>query len=104
MKGFPAAAHETLQDAQLRRNLGKATTTIRAKRLRRRSRSSTTGRRCATAGAAIKARAMATLPEQLERLEASVQRRRGRRALGARRRRGERDRGAASPATTARAR
>ena len=33
MKGFPAAAHETLQDAQLRRNLGKATSTIRAKRL-----------------------------------------------------------------------
>ena len=33
MKGFPAAAHETLQDSQLRRNLGKATTTIRAKRL-----------------------------------------------------------------------
>ena len=34
MKGFPAAAHETLQDSQLRRNLGKATQTIRAKRLR----------------------------------------------------------------------
>ena len=33
MKGFPAAAHETLQDSQLRRNLGKATQTIRAKRL-----------------------------------------------------------------------
>ena len=73
MKGFPAAAHETLQDAQLRRNIGKATSTIRAKRelavaevpdweaLR-------------DAGAAIKARAMATLPEQLERLEASVTR------------------------------
>ena len=61
------------QDAQLRRNIGKATSTIRAKRqlavaevpdweaLR-------------DAGAAIKARAMATLPEQLERLEASVTR------------------------------
>jgi L-lactate dehydrogenase complex protein LldF len=69
--GFPAAAKVTLRDAQLRRNLGKATTTIRAKRagvvaelpdweaLR-------------TAGEAIKRRAMATLPEQLERLEASV--------------------------------
>ena len=34
MKGFPAAARETLQDSQLRRNLGKATQTIRAKRLR----------------------------------------------------------------------
>jgi len=70
---FPAAAKRSLGDAQLRRNLGKATTAIRAKRagvvaelddweaLR-------------DAGAAIKARAMATLPEQLERLEASVTR------------------------------
>ena len=30
--GFPARAHETLADAQLRRNLGKATQTIRGKR------------------------------------------------------------------------
>ena len=71
--GFPAAARAALADTQLRRNLGKATSTIRAKRdamveelpdweaLRE-------------AGAAIKARAMATLPEQLERLEASVTR------------------------------
>jgi L-lactate dehydrogenase complex protein LldF len=71
MKGFPEAAAASLRDAQLRRNLGKATTTIRAKRgavvhelddwaaLR-------------DAGAAIKARALATLPEQLERLEATV--------------------------------
>jgi L-lactate dehydrogenase complex protein LldF len=70
---FPEAARRALADAQLRRNLGKATTTIRAKRagvvaelddweeLR-------------DAGAAIKARALATLPEQLERLEASVTR------------------------------
>src|SRR3954453_21361089 len=68
---FPAAARKALADSQLRTNLGKATSTIRAKRagvvaevddweaLR-------------GAGAAIKARAMATLPEQLERLEASV--------------------------------
>ena len=73
MKGFPAAAHETLQNAQLRRNLGKATTTIREKRLR------AVGElpdweALRDAGAAIKARAMATLPEQLERLEASVTR------------------------------
>jgi L-lactate dehydrogenase complex protein LldF len=72
-KGFPAAAHETLANAQLRRNLGKATATIRAKRLR------AVGElpdweALRDAGAAIKARAMATLPEQLERLEASVQR------------------------------
>jgi L-lactate dehydrogenase complex protein LldF len=73
VKGFPAAAHETLQNAQLRRNLGKATTTIRAKRLR------AVGElpdweALRDAGAAIKARAMATLPEQLERLEESVTR------------------------------
>jgi L-lactate dehydrogenase complex protein LldF len=73
MKGFPAAAHETLQNAQLRRNLGKATSTIREKRLR------AVGEvpdweALRDAGAAIKARTMATLPEQLERLEASVQR------------------------------
>src|SRR4051812_50056475 len=71
MKGFPAAAHETLQNAQLRRNLGKATTTIRAKRAR------AVGElpdweALRDAGAAIKARAMATLPEQLERLEEAV--------------------------------
>jgi L-lactate dehydrogenase complex protein LldF len=70
---FPAAARRSLANSQLRSNLGKATTTIRAKRagvvaevgdweaLR-------------DAGAAIKARTMATLPEQLERLEASVAR------------------------------
>ena len=73
MKGFPAAAHETLQNAQLRRNLGKATSTIREKRLR------AVGElpdweALRDAGAAIKARAMATLPEQLERLEAAVTR------------------------------
>jgi L-lactate dehydrogenase complex protein LldF len=73
VKGFPAAARETLQNAQLRRNLGKATSTIRAKRLR------AVGElpdweALRDAGAAIKARAMATLPEQLERLEAAVTR------------------------------
>jgi L-lactate dehydrogenase complex protein LldF len=73
MSGFPTAARAALADAQLRRNLGKATTAIRAKRavavaelddweaLR-------------DAGAAIKVRALATLPEQLERLEESVTR------------------------------
>src|SRR5688500_15777544 len=71
MTGFPAAAKPALADAQLRRNLGKATTAIRVKR----------GRAVGElhdwealreAGAAIKARAMATLPEQLERLEERV--------------------------------
>jgi L-lactate dehydrogenase complex protein LldF len=73
VKGFPAAAHETLQNAQLRRNLGKATSTIRAKRLRAIG-ELPDWEALRDAGAAIKARAMATLPEQLERLEASVQR------------------------------
>jgi L-lactate dehydrogenase complex protein LldF len=69
--GFPEAARVALGDAQLRRNLGKATTTIRAKR------AGVVGEladweELRDAGAAIKARAMATLPEQLERLEAEV--------------------------------
>ena len=73
MKGFPAAAHESLQDSQLRRNLGKATQTIRAKRLRTIA-ELPDWEQLRDAGAAIKARAMATLPEQLERLEAAVTR------------------------------
>ncbi|MFJ6197384.1 lactate utilization protein B [Micromonospora sp. NPDC092111] len=68
---FPTAARRGLADAQLRRNLGHATTTIRAKsaavidevpdwqELRE-------------AGRAIKKDAMARLPELLERLEAAV--------------------------------
>jgi L-lactate dehydrogenase complex protein LldF len=71
MKGFPAAARETLADSQLRRNLGKATQTIRAKRLGAIA-ELPDWEQLREAGAAIKARAMATLPEQLERLEAAV--------------------------------
>ena len=71
MKGFPAAAREALQDTQLRRNLGKATTTIRAKRLASIAELDD-WEALREAGSAIKARTMATLPEQLERLEASV--------------------------------
>ncbi|HYN96269.1 MAG TPA: lactate utilization protein B, partial [Pilimelia sp.] len=68
---FPAAARVALADTQLRRNIGHATATIRAKRaavvaevpdweeLRR-------------AGEAIKADTMARLPELLEQLEAAV--------------------------------
>src|SRR3954469_15796575 len=71
-RGFPAAARVALSDTQLRRNLGKAVTAIRVKRagvvaelddweaLRE-------------AGAAIKERALATLPEKLERLEERVE-------------------------------
>jgi L-lactate dehydrogenase complex protein LldF len=69
--GFPEAARTALADSQLRRNLRKATTTIRAKR------AGVVGElpdweELRDAGAAIKARALATLPEQLERLEAAV--------------------------------
>jgi L-lactate dehydrogenase complex protein LldF len=71
MKGFPEAARIALGDAQLRRNLGKATSTIRAKRAGVVS-ELPDWEELRDAGAAIKARAMATLPEQLERLEAAV--------------------------------
>ena len=74
--GFPAAAHEALADSQLRRNLHKATRTIRAKRsavvdelpdweaLR-------------DAGAAIKERTLRHLDVHLERLEHAVTERGG---------------------------
>jgi len=73
---FPVAARRAVADAQLRRNLGKATATIRAKRagvvaelpdweeLR-------------TAGQAIKARTIRDLGRYLEQLEAAVQARGG---------------------------
>src|SRR3954452_914828 len=71
-KGFPAAAREALANTQQRRNLGHATRTIRAKR------AGVVGEvadweALRDAGAAIKASAMARLPELLEQLEASVQ-------------------------------
>ena len=71
--GFPREARAALQDSQLRRNLHKATTTIRDKRLRVVSELDD-WEELRDAGAQVKARAMATLPEQLERLEAAVQR------------------------------
>src|ERR671910_3183909 len=70
---FPDLAATALDDEQLRRNLAKATTTIRAKRARAVA-ELPDWEALRDAGAAIKARAMATLPEQLERLEASVTR------------------------------
>jgi L-lactate dehydrogenase complex protein LldF len=73
VKGFPAAARETLADAQLRRNVGKAVTTIREKRARTVA-EVPDWEQLRDAGAAIKARAMATLPEQLARLEEAVTR------------------------------
>jgi L-lactate dehydrogenase complex protein LldF len=71
--GFPAAAHEALADTQLRRNLATATSTIRAKRAGLVA-ELPDWEELREAGAAIKDRALATLPEQLERLEAAVQR------------------------------
>ena len=68
--GFPEAARIALADAQLRRNLGKATTAIRVKRANAVA-ELRDWEALRDAGAAIKARAMATLPEQLERLEES---------------------------------
>jgi L-lactate dehydrogenase complex protein LldF len=69
--GFPAAARASLADSQLRRNLGKATSTIRDKRQRVVAEVDD-WEALRDAGSAIKAHAMATLPEQLERLEAAV--------------------------------
>jgi L-lactate utilization protein LutC len=69
--GFPAAAKTALADAQLRRNMGKATTAIRVKRARAVAELDD-WEALRDAGAAIKEHAMATLPEQLERLEERV--------------------------------
>ena len=89
---FPDAARVALADTQLRRNLGKATPTIRAKRGRGRG-------RAARLGGAARGRPGASRPTScahLDGLPAAArgggQRARRRRALGARRRRGERDR------------
>jgi L-lactate dehydrogenase complex protein LldF len=71
--GFPARAREALGDAQLRHNLRHATTTIRAKRAAV-VEELPDWEELREAGAAIKDRALATLPEQLERLEAAVER------------------------------
>jgi L-lactate dehydrogenase complex protein LldF len=69
--GFPRAASVALRDSQLRRNLAKATTTIRAKR------AGVVGEvpdweELRQAGRALKDSALASLDTQLERLEAAV--------------------------------
>ncbi|MFI5938373.1 LutB/LldF family L-lactate oxidation iron-sulfur protein [Actinoplanes sp. NPDC051494] len=68
---FPAAAHKALQDTQLRRNLGHATTTIR-----RKSGSVISElpdwQELRSAGSALKANTMARLPELLLQLEEKV--------------------------------
>ena len=70
-RGFPEAAREALSDTQLRRNLGKAVTAIRVKRAAAVAELDD-WEALREAGAAIKERALATLPEQLERLEERV--------------------------------
>jgi L-lactate dehydrogenase complex protein LldF len=68
---FPEAAHTALANGQLRRNLGHATRTIRAKR------AAVVGEvpdweELRDAGAALKERTLAQLPELLEQFEAAV--------------------------------
>jgi L-lactate dehydrogenase complex protein LldF len=69
--GFPQAARAELANPQLRANLAKATTSIRAKRARVVA-ELPDWEELRDAGAAIKAAAMATLPEQVELLERNV--------------------------------
>jgi L-lactate dehydrogenase complex protein LldF len=68
---FPAAAHEALADTQLRRNLGKATTTIRAKRAEVVDELDD-WRALRAAGRQLKDRVLRHLSRYLEQLEASV--------------------------------
>jgi L-lactate dehydrogenase complex protein LldF len=68
---FPVAARRALGDAQLRRNLGKATSTIRAKRAAVVA-ELPDWEELRSAGQAIKARTMAGLGGYLEQLEAAV--------------------------------
>ncbi|UXY25194.1 lactate utilization protein B [Streptomyces sp. HUAS TT20] len=70
-RAFPKAAHDELANEQLRRNLGRATHSIRAKRL------AVTGElpdweQLRDAGSAIKTDTMNRLPELLEQLERKV--------------------------------
>lgn len=73
LPGFPAAAKAALADTQLRRNLGKATTTIRDKRARVVGEMSD-WEALRTAGSAIKADVMRHLDRYLLQLEESVTR------------------------------
>ncbi|MDX3427349.1 lactate utilization protein B [Streptomyces sp. ME01-18a] len=73
---FPAAAHDELGNDQLRRNLGRATRTIRAKRIDVTS-ELPDWEELRDAGSAIKTDTMNRLPELLEQLEARVTERGG---------------------------
>ena len=70
-RSFPAAARGALADTQLRRNLGKATSAIRAKRASVVDEVSD-WEELRAAGSAVKADVMARLPELLVQLEESV--------------------------------
>ena len=70
-RSFPAAAHDALADTRLRANLAHATSTIRAKRAQVVA-EVPDWEALRDAGSAIKADAMARLPELLEQLEAAV--------------------------------
>jgi L-lactate dehydrogenase complex protein LldF len=74
---FPAAARRELQNAQLRRNLGHATRTIRTKRLAAVAECDD-WEQLRAAGAALKADVLARLPELLAELECNVIARGGR--------------------------
>ena len=68
---FPAAARTALADEQLRRNIGHATGTIRAKRLAAIAECHD-WEQLRAAGSALKQDVLARLPELLEELEANV--------------------------------
>jgi L-lactate dehydrogenase complex protein LldF len=68
---FPAAARTALADSQLRRNIGHATHTIRAKRLAAVAECDD-WEQLRAAGSALKQQVMANLPELLEQLEHNV--------------------------------
>ncbi len=72
MPPFPAAAREALRDVQLRANLGRATATIRDKRLRAIAELDD-WEALRQAGAAIKDDVLTRLPDLLLQLEAAVQ-------------------------------
>jgi L-lactate dehydrogenase complex protein LldF len=75
-RSFPAAARAAVADAQLRRNIGHATTTIRAKRLAAVAECDD-WEQLRAAGSALKQDVLARLPELLEQLEQNVQARGG---------------------------
>lgn len=70
-ESFPTAAHKTLQNTQLRRNLGHATRTIRGKRAMR-VEEMPDWEELRRAASAVKNEVMSHLPELLERFEANV--------------------------------